>query len=156
MIALRKILVATDFSAAADAALAHGRALARAFGATLHVLHVVDNVFIGPLVANPGAAEEAALTALNHRLTDDDRAISHAQVVVELSHRPANAIVAYAGAAEIDLIVIGTHGRGILAHLLMGGVAEQVVRLAPCPVLTVRHTEQDFVVPDAPAAVTHV
>ena len=49
----------------------------------------------------------------------------------------------------IDLIVMGTHGRGAIAQLLVGSVAEKVVRTAPCPVLTVRHPEREFVVPDA-------
>ncbi len=56
-------------------------------------------------------------------------------------------IVRYAKERDIDLIVMGTHGRGFVAHMLMGSVAEKVVRRAPCPVLTVRHPEHDFVVP---------
>ena len=62
---------------------------------------------------------------------------------------PAAAIVDYARREQIDLIVMGTHGRGGVAHLLMGSVAERVVRTAPCPVLTVRHPEHEFVLPDA-------
>jgi nucleotide-binding universal stress UspA family protein len=50
---------------------------------------------------------------------------------------------------NVDLIVLGTHGRGALSHLFMGSVAERVVRTAPCPVLTVRHLQPDFVLPDA-------
>ena len=49
----------------------------------------------------------------------------------------------------IDIILMGTHGRGMMAHLLMGSVAEKVVRIAPCPVLTVRHPEHEFIQPDA-------
>ncbi len=56
-------------------------------------------------------------------------------------------IVRYAQEANIDLIVLGTHGRGGLAHMLLGSVAEKVVREAPCPVLTVRHPEHEFVAP---------
>ena len=62
---------------------------------------------------------------------------------------PAHAITEYAKEAAVDLIVLGTHGRGAVAHLLMGSVAERVVRTAPCPVLTVRHPEHEFVLPDA-------
>jgi hypothetical protein len=65
----------------------------------------------------------------------------------------SHAIVEYAEQERIDLIVTGTHGRGAVAHLLMGSVAERVVRTAPCPVLTVRHPEHESVVPDALVAV---
>ena len=70
------------------------------------------------------------------------------------SNAPALAIVEYAKGSDINLIVIGTHGRGGMAHLLLGSVAERVVRSAPCPVLTVRHPEREFVLPDALVAVT--
>ena len=65
------------------------------------------------------------------------------------SNAPALTIVNYAKEMNIDLIVTGTHGRGTMAHLLMGSVAERVVRLAGCPVLVVRRPEHEFVVPDA-------
>ena len=58
-------------------------------------------------------------------------------------------IVEYAKSSDIDLVIMGTHGRGLLQHLLMGSVAERVVRWGPCPVLTVRSDERDFVQPDA-------
>jgi nucleotide-binding universal stress UspA family protein len=61
---------------------------------------------------------------------------------------PHAEILRYATEQEIDLIIMGTHGRGRVAHILMGGVAEHVVRKAPCPVLTVRHPEHEFVMPD--------
>jgi nucleotide-binding universal stress UspA family protein len=60
---------------------------------------------------------------------------------------PVVEIVRYARDAEIGLIVIGTHGRGGLAHVFLGSVAENVVRKAPCPVLTVRHPQHEFVMP---------
>jgi nucleotide-binding universal stress UspA family protein len=65
-----------------------------------------------------------------------------------MSDDPAEEIVNYAATNGIDLIVLGTHGRGGMAHLLLGSVAEKVVRTAPCPVLTVRHPEREFVTPD--------
>jgi nucleotide-binding universal stress UspA family protein len=65
------------------------------------------------------------------------------------SNAPALTIVKYAQETKVDLIVMGTHGRGALSHLLMGSVAERVVRLAGCPVLVVRHPEHEFVLPDA-------
>jgi len=144
MITLKHLLVATDFSEAADAALSCGRSLARKFGATLHVLHVSENVFLGPIVLDSRSVEEAALNHLLRRLVADDRGLLRARAVVETSHAPAEAIVAYARRADIGLIVMGTHGRAGAARMLMGSVAERVVRTAPCPVLTVRQAERAF------------
>ena len=162
MIALKNILVATDFSEPSDAALAYGRALARTFGATLHVANVVDNVPALVYGAEAYAAsmpelqqeiEDSARKQLADLLVDDDRPPLPVRPVVLTSSAPAAAIVGYAKGERIDLIVAGTHGRGGVAHLLMGSVAERVVRTAPCPVLTVRHPEHEFVVPDALVAV---
>jgi nucleotide-binding universal stress UspA family protein len=61
--------------------------------------------------------------------------------------RPFMEILGYAKDRHVDLIVIGTHGRSGLRHVLLGSVAERVVRKAPCPVLTIRHPEHDFVMP---------
>jgi nucleotide-binding universal stress UspA family protein len=75
---------------------------------------------------------------------------------VTVTHNtPAAAIVDYAKTNRVDLVVLGTHGRGALAHLFMGSVAERVVRTAPCPVLAVRNPEHEFVMPDALVAVSH-
>jgi glycine betaine transporter len=63
---------------------------------------------------------------------------------------PAAEIVRYASANAIDLIVMGTHGRGFVGHVVMGSVAEKVVRTAPCPVLTVRNANPGFVVDEVP------
>jgi nucleotide-binding universal stress UspA family protein len=86
-------------------------------------------------------------------LFDEDRQALGAVGLVITSTSPSAAIVTYAHDASVDLIVMGTHGRGAIAQLLMGSVAERVVRIAPCPVLTVRHPEHDFVLPDALVAV---
>jgi universal stress protein A len=150
MILLKHILVATDFSEASDAALEYGRALAQTFGAALHVLHVAENRFLHPSAADPGRLEAATLRHLIERLTDHDRTALHAVVALKTSDKPAEEIVKYARMHGIDLIVMGTHGRGAMARLLVGSVAEMVVRTAPCPVLTVRSHERDFVVPDKP------
>lgn len=150
MILLKQILVATDFSDASDAALEHGRALARTFGATLHVLHVMENLFLRPVPGDPYVLKAATTRQLEHRLTADDRASLHAIAALETSDNPAATIAVYAKAHAIDLVVMGTHGRVGIERLLLGSVAEKVVRTAPCPVLTVRHPEHDFVVPDTP------
>ena len=162
MIALKNILVATDFGEAADTALAYGRDFARTFGARLHVLHVVDNVLmrLGGAEASLGVypdvqrdVDEAARRQLERRISDEDRTLLGAQPVTIMSNATAATIASYAADEKIDLIIMGTHGRGVLAHLMMGSVAERVVRLAPCPVLTVRHPEREFILPDALVAV---
>lgn len=163
MILLRKILVATDFSEPSDAALAYGQELARTFGAQLLLAHVVDDVSArayGPdgfLVADPALqrdVEAAALHRLEGLISGEDREMLRAEPVILTSHVPASALVQYASTRAIDLIVMGTHGRSGISHLLMGSVAERVVRTAPCPVLTVRHPEREFLRPDALVAVT--
>lgn len=133
-----RILVPTDFSAPSDAALAYARGLAGTLDATLHLFHVVDNTFLRAVVGDPRDQETAALKQLQDRLTDEDRVRFRALPVVEPSDEPADEIVSYARTHDINLIVMGTHGRSGMAHLLMGSVAEKVVRSASCPVLTLR------------------
>ena len=148
MIVLKKVLVATDFSAPSHAALVYGRGLARSFGASLHLLHVVENYFLRPTAAVPHLVQQAKTRMLDEQLTDEDRQALAARAVLEVSDEPAEAIVDYANAQDVDLIVMGTHSRSGLDRLLVGSVAEQVIRTAPCPVLTVRHPEREFIVPD--------
>jgi nucleotide-binding universal stress UspA family protein len=145
MIVLKKVLVATDFSQPSDAALAYGRALARSFGASLHVVHVVENYFLRPTAAVPHLVQQTKMRLLDEQLTGEDRQLLDARAVLEVSDEPAQAIVGYAKAQDVDLIVMGTHSRGGLERLLVGSVAEHVVRTAPCPVLTVRHPEREFI-----------
>jgi nucleotide-binding universal stress UspA family protein len=161
---LKSILVATDFSEPSDAALMYGRELAMRFGARLHVLHVAQNMYLSTFGAESYAAispdlqrqvEDDAKRQLDDLLIDSDKSGPPATGVVLTAVSPAFAIVDYARDHDVDLIVMGTHGRGAVAHLIMGSVAERVVRLSPCPVLTVRHPERDFVRPDTLAAVAH-
>jgi nucleotide-binding universal stress UspA family protein len=163
MIAIKQILVATDFGPAADNALRYGEQLAREFGATLHVLHAVPNVYATSMdgygyAAVPAQIQEDLETAarrhMRERVSDEDRQELRARTTVVTHNSPAVAVVEYAKQHAIDLIVLGTHGRGALAHMLLGNVAERVVRIAPCPVLTVRDPEHEFVVPDALVAVS--
>lgn len=139
-----RILVPTDFSPPSDAALAYARTLAGTFRAKLLVLQVLESEFLRAVVADPHDLETAALRQLQEHLTDDDRRRLHAVAVIERSDEPADEIISYARSGNVDLIVMGTHGRSGLAHLLMGSVAEKVVRSAPCPVMTLRR------VPPAP------
>lgn len=160
MLLLKNVLVATDFSGASDAALRYGRDFARTYGALLHVVHVVDDVasHVMPMTALPDIGtiqmdlQHAAEAELDARLADAARQLPAVRTVILTSAAPAQAIVAYAEEAGIDLLVIGTHGRGGLARLFMGSVAQHIVRTAPCPVLTVRQPERDFLVADPPAA----
>ena len=163
MIALKRILVPVDFSDASQAAVRYGVALGRAFGATLHLLHAavrhelqvmverqrVIDLFLGPQDAATKSPPNAAHELLATLLTAEEQPAFRAEYVLRASGLggPYVEIVRYAKERDIDLIVMGTHGRGFVAHMLMGSVAEKVVRAAPCPVLTVRHPEHDFVVP---------
>jgi nucleotide-binding universal stress UspA family protein len=153
---LKRILAPTDFSANSRIAVDYACALAAQNDSELHLLHVLQDIMVlAPpdptgvygLPANYEdrirAAAEAALTALpdqiwpgRHRVV---RALRQGSAFAE--------IVRYARENEIDLIVIGTHGRTGLAHVLLGSVAEKVVRKADCPVLTVRTTNHTFVMP---------
>jgi nucleotide-binding universal stress UspA family protein len=164
MIAIKNILVATDFGEASDSALSYGRELAGRFGATLHVLNVVENFYVTTFGAETYAAfvpdmqrelETTARKRLDELLIDSDGSGPATRPVVTTSGSPAYAIVDYARENSIDLIVMGTHGRGALAQLMMGSVAERVVRIASCPVLTVRHPEHEFVTPDTLVAASH-
>jgi nucleotide-binding universal stress UspA family protein len=157
MIRINNILVATDFGPASESALSYGRQLARNFDARLHVLHVVENALLWTGVDSGGIdlamlqaeIQESAHEKLRTLLTDEDRRDLKAIAVIRTENNAAYAIVSYAKSENIDLIIMGTHGRGVMAHLLMGSVAEKVVRIAPCPVLTIRSPEHEFVLPDA-------
>jgi nucleotide-binding universal stress UspA family protein len=135
-----RILIPTDFSGPSEAALAYGRKMAAQFEATLHLLHVTENPFLRAAFADRRSVEQAAAHWLQDRLTDADRQRG-AVTIVEQSDEPASEIVRYAQSNNIDLIVMGTHGRTGLARAALGSVAEAVVRAAPCPVLTVHADE---------------
>lgn len=161
MIAIKNILVATDFSQVSDAALSYGRALAEQFAATLHVVHVVENIATMNLTTDgfetlmpklQKELEDAARTQLDAALARGQWRGPRPQPSVITSNARAAAIVDYAKNAGVDLIVIGTHGRGGMSRLLLGSVAERVVRTAPCPVLTVHHSEPESTQSEAPPA----
>jgi universal stress protein A len=159
---ITRILVPTDFSDTADAALAYAKELAGRVGASLHLLHVFDDFYTAATFAPevygavPASVRETSLRAaedhLNERLPEDERAYFNGTTAIATG-LTANAIVDYARTHGIDLIVIGTHGRGGIAHLLLGSVAERVLRVAPCPVLTVRATRLEGAGTMEPAAV---
>ena len=157
MITIRQILVATDFGEPAESALTYGRNFARAFDATLHVVHVINDLATTapiseiPLDLTKVQAQlnaEAAAT-LDTLITDDDRQTLSMKTAVLTSATPARAILAHAEAIRADIIIVGTHGRSGIAEFFLGSVAQKIVRSAPCPVLTVRTHEREFVHPDA-------
>ncbi|MCC7126157.1 MAG: universal stress protein [Acidobacteria bacterium] len=153
MITLAKVLVPTDFSPASDAALRYGKAFAKAFGATLHVIHVIEEPYGQPwaveaygfsLAALQDEWNKEAATRLAAVLKDVESDDTKAVTSSVLGH-PVMEILRYAKDEQVDLVVMGTHGRGPLGHLVLGSVAERIVRKAPCPVLTVRSDEREFV-----------
>lgn len=155
MIELRKILAPTDFSSHSENALRYASAFADQFGAELHVLNVLqDPVTMMPepgLPPGPWGDYTAELEeAARKRLDELPGALrfEKSRLIHEVRKgAPFLEIIWYAKKNAIDLIVIGTHGRTGLAHMLMGSVAEKVVRNAPCPVRTVRHPDHKFVMP---------
>jgi nucleotide-binding universal stress UspA family protein len=157
MIVLKQVLVPTDFSDTSAVALRYGKALAEAFGAALHILHVVQEPFAQPWAVEAYGFSLATLqdewlreakTRMDAVLHPDDRVRYHATLTTLLGH-PVVEILKYADDHQIDLIVLGVRGGGPLNKIMMGSVAERVVRKAPCPVLTVRHPEREFITPDA-------
>ena len=155
MIDLRRILVPTDFSEHSRHALMYGVAFAEKFGAELYLLHVFqdltvyqpDAVLVGPPVVPP-VEELTGAARLAVEKVIDELKLEKVQVHAEVREgSPVDEIVQFAQDKDIDLIVIATHGRGWLAHMLMGSISEKIVRKAPCPVMAVHLKEHEFVKP---------
>ncbi|MDB5392144.1 MAG: hypothetical protein JWM11_7790 [Planctomycetaceae bacterium] len=153
MVTFQRILLATDFSETSAYAAEHATLLAKTFGAALHVLHVLESEM--PLMTDGLAylpsnfyeeMEKSAAEQLEAVIPREDRD-KLAVTLVMRRGAPFLEIIHYARDQHMDLIVLGTHGRGALAHVFMGNIAEKVVRKAPCPVLTVRHPRHEFVMP---------
>lgn len=150
------ILYPTDFSELSLTATDYARELANAFGAQLHCLHVVDDGYqywsaLGPESIPAGPPPETLLAMARERIEKfrDEHltGLNRPPVLEVLLGRPYAEIVGYAREKQIDLIVMATHGRGPVAHMLLGSTTEKVVRKAPCAVLTTRSSAQDFVTP---------
>lgn len=139
----KRILFPTDFSAAADAGLPEAAALARERDATLVVLHVQEppaayaegGLYYG--LSQPD--EEALMDRLGEVVPKGSGIACEQRLAIG---DPANEIVRIARSENVDLIVMGTHGRSGLSRLIMGSVAESVMRHAPCPVMTYRYSEK--------------
>ena len=162
MIALEHILVATDFSEPSEVAVRYGRDLARSYGATLHVIHVIEDMLalyapeLGFALADVERNLEAAVQRDLASTIGEAGSDANVRAVVTRAPNVAHAITEYARTHGIDLIVVGTHGRGAVSRFLMGSVAERVVRTAPCPVLTVHARERDGMVSREDAMTTAI
>ena len=152
MIKLKKVLVPTDFSDSARQALRYGMSFAKEYGAELTVLHVVENLTVGyasdlfpvPMAEVFQEISGYAKTELA-KLAEEARGRGIAVQEQVVQGKPSAEIVRFAAANEVDMIVLGTHGKGMLDQALFGSTTERVVRRAPCPVLTVRLPEHEFV-----------
>ena len=151
-----RILFPTDFSALALVALDHARDLAAMFNAELHCLHVVDEAYqywsaMGPesIPVGPPADEliELARTRMKDFQAEHLADLKRPAVTQVVLGRPFAEIIAYSREKDIALIVMGTHGRGAITHMLLGSTTEKVVRKATCAVLTVRGAEHGFEMP---------
>lgn len=154
MISIKKILVADDFSEHSANALNYASEFAKAFNAEVLLCHVVEGASLlsqmppgGEAYFPPNLAEiqeKSARDACEKRLAHSGIERSS----IHIPHgKPFVEIVKLAKEQDVDLIIIGTHGRGAIGHMLLGSVSEKIVRKAPCPVLTVRHGEHEFVMP---------
>lgn len=133
----KKILVTTDFSTLSDAGVGYATALAKDAGACLLIVHVEEPAFAyggGEMYYGVPMPDTAALKAMLAEVKPTDPAVPFEHWL--LCGIPAEQIVEFARQQGVDLIVMATHGRTGLRHLLMGSVAEAVVRRAECPVLT--------------------
>jgi nucleotide-binding universal stress UspA family protein len=152
VIKLKKVLVPTDFSESARHALTYGISFAREYEAELTLLHVVENLTVGyasdlfpvPMaevfqeISGYAKAELAKLAEVAR-----EKGVTVAEQVAQ--GKPSAEIIRFAQEQKVDMIVLGTHGKGMLDQALFGSTTERVVRRAPCPVLTVRLAEHEFV-----------
>jgi universal stress protein A len=141
--AQKTILFATDFSHASDAALANAEALATSTGAKLLIVHVEEP----PLAYGGGELYYGLPEPSSERILKMLEDVRPKNPAVAFTHRltmgdPASEIVRIAGDEKAEMIVIGTHGRSGVSRLLMGSVAEAIVRKSPCPVLVYRETPE--------------
>jgi nucleotide-binding universal stress UspA family protein len=137
--ATKTIVFPTDFSTASDAALPHAEALAKSSGARLLILHVEEP----PLAYGGGELYYGLPEPSSERILKMLEDVRPKDPAVPFTHRltmgdPAGEIVRIAGDEGAEMIVLGTHGRTGMTRLLMGSVAEVIVRRAPCPVLVYR------------------
>ncbi len=154
MVVFKEIIVPTDFSEHSLRALDYAVEIAERFGSELKIIYVIEPLLQAADVSwtsvdfeqlnrtHKLSAEKQLQQLVDERLPQDlpaDTEIRFGKPFVE--------ILKYAREENADLIVMATHGRGAIAHILMGSTAEKVVRKAPCPVLTVKHPKHIFAMP---------
>jgi nucleotide-binding universal stress UspA family protein len=152
VIKLKKVLVPTDFSDSARHAFSYGVSFAREYHAELVLLHVVENLTVGyasdlfpvPMAEVFQEISGYAKTELA-KLAEQARQKGVAVTELVVQGKPSAEIIRHAAESGVDMIVLGTHGKGMLDQALFGSTTERVVRRAPCPVLTVRMAEHEFV-----------
>jgi nucleotide-binding universal stress UspA family protein len=150
---VKNILVPTDFSETSEAALHYAAEMALTLGARLYLIHVPGRTGEHFEANFPhGQFEAAARKGLSSFLTTEQIDRLRPEYAVRVGVPPEE-IVRYAELCDADLIIMGTHGRSGIAHALLGSVAEQVVRVAPCPVLLVRAPRPAAVLQDAAVSV---
>lgn len=150
VVALNKILCPYDFSESSSHALRYAIEFASTYKAKLYLLHVFDIRVLdyGEPIYGISIPTGDAIGAIKTELANSipEKVKNELQVeTIVVSGVPFYEIIKFANENGIDLIVLGTHGRTGLAHILLGSVAEKVVRKASCPVLTIRHPGQEFV-----------
>jgi nucleotide-binding universal stress UspA family protein len=148
VMAIRRIMIPIDYSDNSKAALAYGAELALGFGASLDIVHVWDRptyLTDAVMVQHPGEAHkpigELIRENAQHDMAEFLGEVSLPPTLTAtsrlISGEPASALLGELKKGEHDLVVLSTHGRTGLAHLLLGSIAEKLVRLSPVPVLTV-------------------
>lgn len=153
MITIKNILCPIDYSVYSEKALQYAIEFAEKYQAKLYLLHVLDlRVYDvnDPELYNVNIVDKEMIDTLKERLfkciSEDTKGKVSVECVV-VQGVPFAEIIKASRDYNINLIVLGTHGRTGISHAIMGSVAEKVVRKAPCPVLTVRHPEHDFIMP---------
>lgn len=151
MVQFGRILYPTDFSDSAENALQYVTSLAKKYGSKIHVLHVVEPFTYTSDFGIDYSVQYREMEATAKRMIDEIVASIRkngfdAEGAI-LSGEPFVEIIRYARQENSDLIVMATHGRKGIEHVLLGSVAEKVVRKSPCPVLTVKKSGQVFTMP---------
>jgi nucleotide-binding universal stress UspA family protein len=145
--AIKTILVPTDFSQASDSALLYAKEVADTCGAALRILHVLDipvlpygyaEIYPPPPQEYFDQLEHSARQRLDATMSSAEREKYRAELLLLRGHPGAVILDYLEHAPDIDLVILATHGRGAMGKLMMGSVADKVIRRAPCAVLTLR------------------